>query len=67
MTAGFRDRVDASRRRAAHLRERNDTDPMVLRLPRGGVPVAAEVATELETRAVSDSEVVALLWAGSRT
>ncbi|WP_294178554.1 phosphoribosyltransferase [uncultured Schumannella sp.] len=47
MTTGFRDRVDAGHRLAAHLRERNDANPVVLGLPRGGVPVAAEVATAL--------------------
>jgi putative phosphoribosyl transferase len=43
----FADRNDAGRRlaeRVQHLRER---DPVVLGLPRGGVPVAAQVATDL--------------------
>jgi predicted phosphoribosyltransferase len=44
----FRDRADAGRRLAdalAHLRDRPDL--LVLALPRGGVPVAAEVARAL--------------------
>lgn len=43
----FRDRVDAGQRlagRVAHLRAEN---PVILGLPRGGVPVAAEVARAL--------------------
>jgi len=49
MTAGrFRDRADAGRNLAAHLGEfaRRD-DVIVLGLPRGGVPVAREVAQAL--------------------
>lgn len=44
----FRDRADAGRRLAdalAHLRSRH---PLVLALPRGGVPVAHEVAAALD-------------------
>ncbi|HEV8297258.1 MAG TPA: phosphoribosyltransferase [Acidimicrobiales bacterium] len=43
----FRDRLDAGRQLAAQLRSGSFTNPIVLALPRGGVPVAAEVAREL--------------------
>lgn len=43
----FADRRDAGRRLAAELRDHDWVDPMVLALPRGGVPVAAEVAAAL--------------------
>lgn len=44
----FTDRIDAGRRLAQFLRARGlDSDVVVLGLPRGGVPVAAEVAREL--------------------
>ncbi|HUH80380.1 MAG TPA: phosphoribosyltransferase family protein [Solirubrobacteraceae bacterium] len=43
----FRDRHDAGRRLAALLERFRDELPVVVGMPRGGVPVAAEVAREL--------------------
>ena len=43
----FDNRVDAGKRLAARLRHLAESDPVVLGLPRGGVPVAAEVAKAL--------------------
>jgi putative phosphoribosyl transferase len=43
----FEDRVDAGRKLAAALASYKDKAPAVLALPRGGVPVAAEIATAL--------------------
>ena len=43
----FRDRADAGRALAARLRHLRAADPVVVGLPRGGVPVAAEVAAAL--------------------
>jgi putative phosphoribosyl transferase len=44
----FKNRSDAGRKLAARLVEFKDQRPVVLALPRGGVPVAAEVATALD-------------------
>jgi len=44
----FRDRTDAGRRLARALIGYKDQHPIVLALPRGGVPVAAEVARALD-------------------
>ena len=44
----FRDRSDAGRQLAERLRNVSLTDPIVLGLPRGGVPVAWEVADVLK-------------------
>lgn len=44
----FRDREDAGRRLAERLARYRDEDPVVLALPRGGVPVGYEVARALK-------------------
>jgi putative phosphoribosyl transferase len=43
----FRNRMDAGRKLAAALAGYKDQKPIILALPRGGVPVAAEVAAAL--------------------
>jgi len=49
MQQPFRDRVDAGRQLAQKLMQyKNDPNAIVLGLPRGGVPVAAEVADALK-------------------
>ena len=45
---GFADRADAGRRLAGALKAYRDRDVLVLALPRGGVPVAFEVAAALD-------------------
>ena len=47
MIADFEDRADAGRQLAAAVIQLGLVDPLVLALPRGGVPVAAEVARAL--------------------
>ncbi|MBP0443833.1 phosphoribosyltransferase [Roseomonas sp. SSH11] len=44
----FHDRADAGARLAARLRHLRGADPVVLALPRGGVPVAAAIAEALD-------------------
>ena len=44
----FRDRREAGRRLAERLERLKPEEPVVLGLPRGGVPVAYEVAAALE-------------------
>lgn len=44
----FKDRSDAGHRLAAALAAYKDQRPVILALPRGGVPVAAEIAAKLE-------------------
>jgi len=44
----FRDRIDAGKKLAVALKRAPAVNPIVLGLPRGGVPVAAEVALRLD-------------------
>ena len=44
----FKDRADAGRKLAVALSKYKDRQPVILALPRGGVPVAAEVASALD-------------------
>lgn len=55
----FADRHDAGRRLARHLARDGYEQPVVIGLPRGGVPVAVEVATRLD--APLDALVIARL------
>ncbi len=45
----FQDRVDAGKRLAERLRQYQGSEAIVLAIPRGGVPVAIEVADKLGT------------------
>lgn len=47
MTSRFADRTDAGRQLAARLLHLKDQNPLVLAIPRGGVPVGFEVANAL--------------------
>ena len=44
----FKDRIDAGRKLARALASYKGQRPVILALPRGGVPVAAEVAGALD-------------------
>jgi putative phosphoribosyl transferase len=44
----FRNRAEAGRKLAARLKQYKDRQPVILALPRGGVPVAEEVAAALD-------------------
>ena len=44
----FADRQDAGRQLAERLAHRHERDPLVLALPRGGVPVGCEIALRLK-------------------
>lgn len=44
----FKDRTDAGRQLAKALERYRNKKPVILALPRGGVPVGAEVATALD-------------------
>jgi putative phosphoribosyl transferase len=44
----FRNRRDAGQKLAVRLKAYKDQHPVVLALPRGGVPVAAEIAAALD-------------------
>jgi putative phosphoribosyl transferase len=57
----FRDRKDAGRRLAAYLTAYRDRDALVLGIPRGGVPIAAEVALALN----AEMDIVAARKLGS--
>ena len=47
-TRRFRDRIDAGRKLAVQLRQYEGEQPVVVALPRGGVPVGYEVARALQ-------------------
>jgi putative phosphoribosyl transferase len=48
MRSGFQDRADAGTQLAGRLTGLRDQDPVVVALPRGGVPVAREIAAALD-------------------
>ncbi len=45
---GFKNRLDAGRKLARALASYKEQHPVILALPRGGVPVAAEIAAALK-------------------
>jgi len=49
----FRNRSEAGRKLAKALAAYKDQRPVILALPRGGVPVAAEVAAALHAAVIS--------------
>ena len=53
----FTDRSDAGKRLAVALEGYRDERPIVLALPRGGVPVAAEVAAALNAPLASFANI----------
>jgi putative phosphoribosyl transferase len=59
--AKFRDRADAGRQLAERLRSYRGADTLVLGIPRGGVPVAAAVASALD----ADLDIVVARKLGS--
>lgn len=64
MSMRFRDRADAGRQLAARVADLGLSDPVVLGMPRGGVPVAAPIAATL--RAPLDVLVVRKVGAPGR-
>ena len=51
----FRNRTEAGRQLATHLMSFRSRNPVVLALPRGGVPVGFEVAKALRAPSISSS------------
>ena len=43
----FKDRIEAGKKLAKEIKKLNLKNPLIIALPRGGVPVAAEIAKEL--------------------
>ena len=63
----FQDRRDAGRQLAVRLRHLRGEDPIVVGLPRGGVPVAFEVARALDAAARRDRRAQARRSRSSRS
>ena len=51
----FKDRSEAGRKRAKALAAYKDQHPVILALPRAGVPVAAEVAAALHAPVIPEN------------